>query len=248
MTPPELELRTVAKAFAGRPAVRGLSLALERGEVVGLLGPNGAGKTTTLRMASGCLLPDSGEVLVGGRPMASERLAAQARIGYLPEGAPGWEAMNADGLFTFLGRARGLKGSRLRTRIEAAVELADLDEVRGAPFDSLSKGFRRRVALGAALLHDPPVLLLDEPTDGLDPNQKRGLRARIRELAQDKAIVVSTHILEEVPLVCDRVVLIDRGRVVFRGTPPELATGHADLDAAFAAHTDALGDAGEAQP
>ena len=235
--PPELELRGVAKAYGDLTAVADLGLSVRAGEVVGLLGPNGAGKTTSLRMAAGTLAPDRGAVLVGGHDLARARRAGAARTGYLPEGAPGWDGLAADGLLTFLGRARGLSGAALDARVEAAVELADLDAFRARPFDRLSKGQRRRVALGAALLHDPPLLLLDEPTDGLDPNQKRGLRARIRELGREKAIVVSTHILEEVPLLCDRVVLLDRGRAVFDGTPDQLVAGHADLDAAFAART-----------
>lgn len=243
MTTPLILLRDIAKSFGATQAVRGLSLEVEAGEVLGLLGPNGAGKSTSLRIASGCLDPTSGSAHIAGFDLSESRLAAQARLGYLPEGAPCWEAMSPNDLFIFLGRARGLDKQHLRARSEAVVELAGLEAVRRRPFDSLSKGFRRRVALAAALLHDPPALILDEPTDGLDPNQKRGLRARIRELAEDKAIIVSTHILEEVPALCDRIVVIDHGRTVFTGTPAGFVEGHADLDAAFAAVT-----ASEVQP
>jgi ABC-2 type transport system ATP-binding protein len=233
-----IEASGLVRSFGARRAVAGLSLEVRQGELVGLLGPNGAGKSTALRLLAGYLDPDEGSVAIAGHPMQTERRAAQAELGYVPEGAPGYEALTPRELFAFVGRARGLTKAQLGARIETVRDFAHLDNVMEQRFENLSKGFRRRVAIAAGLLADPPVLILDEPTDGLDPNQKRALRRDLRELARTKAILISTHILEEVPALCDRVVLIADGEAVFRGTPAELeALGNGDLDRAFATVT-----------
>jgi ABC-2 type transport system ATP-binding protein len=234
-----LELEHVEKRFAGRVAVAGVDLRVGPGEVVGLLGPNGAGKTTIMRMIAGVLEPDAGRVRVLGRDVVEDRREALTGLGHLPEGAPLWDDMRPVEHLRFLGAARGLTGATLRDAIERALARADLESVRDRPIGALSKGFRRRVALAGAILHDPPVLLLDEPTDGLDPNQKRGARALIRELAPGRAILISTHALEEVEAVCDRVALIAGGRLLADETPAALAarTPTGRLDDAFAALT-----------
>ncbi|MCW5724452.1 MAG: ATP-binding cassette domain-containing protein [Maricaulaceae bacterium] len=218
-----LSAEALVKRFGRRIAVDGVSLALQRGEVLGFLGPNGAGKTTTMRMIAGCLEPDSGRVRVAGTDMAADRRAAQALIGYLPEGAPAYPAMTPRGFTAFCLRARGYSGARLKAAAELALARANLGAEADQTIATLSKGYRRRAALAAAIAHDPPLLVLDEPTDGLDPNQKDGVRALIREMAADKAIIVSTHILEEVPAVCTRAIVIARGRVLADAAPAELA-------------------------
>ena len=232
-----IRIEEVAKSFGDLCAVRSVSLEVAPGEVLGLLGPNGAGKSTTLRMLTGYLAPDAGAASIDGHDITSARLRAQASLGYLPEGAPSWEGMTPRELFRFLSKVLGLARDIAATRATAATELADLGAVLDQPIDTLSKGLRRRVGLGAAVLHDPPALVLDEPTDGLDPNQKRSLRRNIRALAteQHKAIIVSTHILEEVEALCDRLVVIAAGAVVFTGTPAEFAalTESGQLDDAF---------------
>ncbi|MDG1499984.1 MAG: ABC transporter ATP-binding protein [Planctomycetota bacterium] len=232
-----IQIQEVAKNFGALCAVGSVSLEVAPGEVLGLLGPNGAGKSTTLRMLTGFLAPDAGTASIDGHDIREDRLRAQACLGYLPEGAPSWEAMTPRELFRFLSKVHGLAGDVAIARAAAATELADLNAVLDQPIDTLSKGLRRRVGLGAAVLHDPPALVLDEPTDGLDPNQKRNLRRNIRALATDqhKAIIVSTHILEEVSALCDRLVVIAKGAVVFTGKPSEFAalTASGQLDAAF---------------
>ena len=232
-----IQIQEVAKSFGALCAVSSVSLEVAPGEVLGLLGPNGAGKSTTLRMLTGFLAPDSGTASIDGHDIRTARLRAQASLGYLPEGAPSWEGMTTRELFRFLGKVHELRGEQAASRSAAATELADLGAVLDQPIDTLSKGLRRRVGLGAAVLHDPPALVLDEPTDGLDPNQKRNLRRNIRALATDqhKAIIVSTHILEEVEALCDRLVVIARGAVVFTGAPAEFAalTTSGQLDDAF---------------
>jgi len=244
---PLIDLRGLAKAFGPVRAVTGVDLVVARGELVGLLGPNGAGKSTTLRMTAGFLEPDAGSAHIDGHDVSTDRLAAQRALGYLAEGAPGYEQLSARELLAFVGRARGTHKARIRERTDELVALLKLDEHVDTRFERLSKGFRRRVSLAAALFADPPALVLDEPTDGLDPNQKRALRGHLRELARTKAILVSTHILEEVPALCDRVCVMARGELVFSGTPAELAARGDDpgaapgfesrLDRAFAAVT-----------
>ncbi len=217
-----IEIDSLTKDFGGFRAVDGLSLTVPRGEVLGFLGPNGAGKSTTMKMVTGFLRPTSGSAAVCGYDIQQDRLAAQRCIGYLPEGAPAWPEMTVEAMLRFAGTARGMEKSTLGNALGQAMDRTELAAVAHQPIETLSKGFRRRVGLALALLHNPDVLILDEPTDGLDPNQKHGVRRLIADIAADKAIVVSTHILEEVEAVCTRAVIIDQGRLIADGTPSEL--------------------------
>ncbi|MEZ5815831.1 MAG: ABC transporter ATP-binding protein [Hyphomicrobiaceae bacterium] len=210
------------KTFGHIIAVDEISLKVVRGEVLGFLGPNGAGKSTTMKMLTGFLEPDSGTARICGIPVAERPKEAKSRIGYLPEGAPAYGDMTAGAFLRFIAEVRGFDGSDKVKRVAAAVARTGLENVVDQPIETLSKGFKRRVGLAQAILHDPPVLIMDEPTDGLDPNQKHHVRSLIAEMAKDKAIIVSTHILEEVEAVCTRAVVIDRGRIVADGTAEEL--------------------------
>lgn len=210
----------LVKRFGPVEAVSGVSLTVAPGEVLGLLGPNGAGKTTTMRLISGFLTPTAGSAAISGFDVTRQPLEARRRLGYLPEGAPGYDEMTPRQFLAFLCRARNL--SHPLARIAGAAARLGLESMLDQPIDTLSKGFRRRVGLAQAVIHDPDVLLLDEPTDGLDPNQKRVVRALIAELRPDKAIIISTHILEEVEALCTRAVIIDRGRIVADGSPAQL--------------------------
>jgi ABC-2 type transport system ATP-binding protein len=218
-----LEIENLTKRFGGFTAVAGLSLKVGQGEVLGFLGPNGAGKTTTMKMVTGFLIPDSGTARICGHDIGSHTLAAQARLGYLPEGAPAWGEMTPREFLGFISSVRGLHGEAGRAARDIAVARTGLGSVLDRPIENLSKGFRRRVGLAQAILHDPDVLILDEPTDGLDPNQKHVVRQLIREIAAKKTIVISTHALEEVEAVCSRAVIINKGVLVADGTPAELA-------------------------
>jgi ABC-2 type transport system ATP-binding protein len=220
--PALLQAENLTKSFAGKVAVGDVSLTVHGGEVVGILGPNGAGKTTTLRMATGFLVPTSGRTLIGGHDVASDSLNARRQFGYLPEGSPLYSDMTVSGLLMFVARARGIPASSLKPAIAAAVRKLELGDVLGQTIDTLSKGFKRRVGMAQAILHDPSLLILDEPTDGLDPNQKRSVRALIKNMGTEKAVLISTHILEEVEAVCSRVVVIAKGRIVADGTPAVL--------------------------
>ncbi|MCS6780634.1 MAG: ABC transporter ATP-binding protein [Geminicoccaceae bacterium] len=217
-----VRLERLTKRFGDVHAVEDVSFSVGRGEVLGFLGPNGAGKSTTMRMLTGFILPTSGSARVMGFDVVEQPREAKQRIGYLPEGAPSYGDMSPLAFLRFVGEMRGIHGRELARRIGAAIERTSLEEVANRPIETLSKGFRRRVGLAQAILHDPPVLVLDEPTDGLDPNQKHEVRKLIQEMSRDKAIIVSTHILEEVDAVCDRAVIIDRGRIVADATPEEL--------------------------
>jgi len=197
-------------------------LKLHRGEVLGFLGPNGAGKTTTMRMLSGYLRPDAGSVRIGGVDLAQQPLEARRRLGYLPEGAPAYSEMRVEDFLVFVARARGFAGRDVRQRVAAAMEKVHLGSYAGQRIETLSKGYRRRTGIAQALLHDPPVLIMDEPTDGLDPNQKFEVRQLVRSLGHDRAVLLSTHILDEVEAVCTRAVVLHRGAMVFDGTPKEL--------------------------
>ncbi len=218
-----LRLEDVRKSFGTITAVDGISLSVARGEVLGFLGPNGAGKSTTMKMASGFLRPDGGRVEICGIDVWARPVEAKRRLGYLPEGAPLYDEMTVRGFLKFCGAVRGLFGPGLKRAMEEAAERTHLAPVWGQSIGTLSKGFRRRVGLAQAIMHKPDVLILDEPTDGLDPNQKQVVRSLIRDMAKDSAIIVSTHILEEVPAVCDRVVIIAQGRVVAEGAAEEIA-------------------------
>ncbi len=217
-----VRLDRLTKRFGSVRAVEEVSFSVAKGEVLGFLGPNGAGKSTTMRMLTGFLLPTAGRAQVAGFDVVEAPLEAKRRIGYLPEGAPLYGDMTPLAFLRFVGGMRGLSGQELRRRVAEAITRTSLEEVAHRPIDTLSKGFRRRVGLAQAILHDPPVLILDEPTDGLDPNQKHEVRKLIREMSAQKAIIVSTHILEEVDAVCHRAVIIARGRIVADARPDEL--------------------------
>jgi ABC-2 type transport system ATP-binding protein len=217
-----IEVEALVRRFGPFTAVDGISFGVSRGEVLGFLGPNGAGKSTTMKMITGFLTPTSGRISVCGHDVVEEPIAAKEKIGYLPEGAPAYPDMTPASFLEFVADVRRLSGAARRAAIERAVAMVELQDVMEQPIETLSKGFKRRVGLAQAVLHDPPVLILDEPTDGLDPNQKHQVRRLIRDMAQDKAIVISTHILEEVDAVCSRALIIARGRIVADGTPAEL--------------------------
>jgi ABC-2 type transport system ATP-binding protein len=217
-----IEVRGLDKRFGVVHAVKNVSFTLSYGEVLGFLGPNGAGKSTTMKMIAGFLEPTAGSVMVGGVNLDDDPLAVKRALGYLPEGAPAYGEMSPRGFFEFVGRVRGMTPARIRERIEAVVERIHLETVIDRPIETLSKGFKRRVGLAQAILHDPKILILDEPTDGLDPNQKHEVRSLIREMSREKAIIISTHILEEVDAICSNTLIIADGRLCFRGTPAEL--------------------------
>jgi len=218
-----LDLDALAKSFDGHPAVAGLSFALSKGEVLGFLGQNGAGKSTTMRMIAGVLEPDAGDARILGHSITEDRRTAQRLIGYLPEGAPLYRDMTPTEFLRFLADAHGLGRGQRKNALERVIADARIANVATQPISTLSKGYRRRVGLAGAILHDPPVLLLDEPTDGLDPIQKRAVRALIARMAPEKAIVISTHTLEEVPAMCSRVIVIDQGKIVADDSPEGLA-------------------------
>ena len=217
-----VEATALQKTFGTIAAVNGISLSVRKGEVLGFLGPNGAGKSTTMKMLTGFLEPNAGRASICGHDVQEDPRQAKTNLGYLPEGAPAYGEMTARSFLTFIGEIRGYSGSELATRVAAASGKAALDEVMDQRIETLSKGFKRRVGIAQAILHNPPVLILDEPTDGLDPNQKFHIRKLIRDMATDKAIIVSTHILEEVEAVCTRAVVIAKGRIVADGTAEEL--------------------------
>ncbi len=229
---PYVVLTNVHHAFARTPVLHDISFEAYPGQVLGIIGPNGAGKSTTMRILTGYLAPASGSVTVCGHAMTPHAVQARQAIGYLPEGAPLWDEWQVTAFLKSIGSIRGLHGARLRERLETVIEEAAIGSVATRRIETLSKGFRRRVALAAALIGDPEVLVLDEPTDGLDPNQKHDMRALIRRLAKDKAILISTHILEEIPAVCERVIAIVEGRIVLSTTPEEFGKGES-LDVAF---------------
>jgi ABC-2 type transport system ATP-binding protein len=221
-----IEIAGLTKQFGAFTAVDHVSFTVQRGEVLGFLGPNGAGKSTTMRMLAGFIRPTSGTARICGHDVMEDGVRARACLGYLPEGAPTYPDMDVQDFLAFTGRIRGFSNGELQDRVQQAIALTTLGEVRRLPIETLSKGFKRRVGLAQALLHDPDVLVLDEPTDGLDPNQKHEVRRLIRAMAPHKAIVISTHILEEVDAVCTRAIIIAGGRVVADETPADLARLH----------------------
>src|SRR5580693_1066691 len=214
----------LTKRYGALTAVDDVSFQVSPGEVLGFLGPNGAGKTTTMRMIAGFITPTSGSASICGHDVATEPLAAKAALGYLPEGAPSYGEMTVRQFLDFIADLRALEGARRSARLAHVIEHLQLGDVLDQTIETLSKGFRRRVGLAQAIVHDPPVLILDEPTDGLDPNQKHEVRTLINDMARDKIIVISTHILEEVDAVCTRAIIIARGRIVADDTPAGLAT------------------------
>ncbi len=217
-----IKVENLTKTFGAKRAVDGISFEVQRGEVLGFLGPNGAGKSTTMRMITGFLPPSSGNITVGGFDIAENPIPAKKLIGYLPENAPAYTDMTVYGFLDFAAEIRGLRGDAKRSAISRAVELCFLNSVLHQNVDTLSKGYRHRTCFAQSIIHDPEILVLDEPTDGLDPNQKHEIRQLIRGMGEKKAIIFSTHILEEVDAVCTRAIIIDRGRVVANGTPLEL--------------------------
>ncbi|HEV7799898.1 MAG TPA: ATP-binding cassette domain-containing protein [Burkholderiales bacterium] len=217
-----IKVQNLTKAFGAKLAVNDLSFRVERGEVLGLLGPNGAGKSTTMRMVTGFIPPTSGSISIASHDMLEDPIGAKRLMGYLPENAPGYADMTVHGFLKFIAELRGLRGDAKRAAVNRAVELCFLENVLYQTIETLSKGYKHRTCLAQSLLHDPDILILDEPTDGLDPNQKHEVRNLIKRMGENKAIVFSTHILEEVEAVCSTVIIIDRGRIVAEGTPVEL--------------------------
>jgi ABC-2 type transport system ATP-binding protein len=232
-----IEAIGLSKFYGSFAASRDVSFAINKGEVAAFLGPNGAGKSTTMKLLTGYLAPSEGMAKIAGFNMATDRLKGAERLGYLPENGPLYPDMTPRSLLTFFGHLRGLSTAVLEKRISAVVKTCNLDAVIGKPIGKLSKGYRQRVGMAQALLHDPDVLILDEPTAGLDPNQIREVRKMIRELGQTKTILLSTHILQEVEAMCNRVVFINEGRLVFDGTPQELVQERGNLDEQFHALT-----------
>jgi len=217
-----LDVQSLTKRFGPLTAVDRVSFKVRKGEVLGFLGPNGAGKSTTMKMITGFLSPTEGTAVVNGADVAEDPIAVKSHIGYLPEGAPLYGDMTARALLNFVAEIRGMSKPERKRRIEEVIEQVHLEEVIFRPIETLSKGFKRRVGLAQAILHDPELLILDEPTDGLDPNQKHEVRTLLQKMAADKAIVISTHILEEVDAVCSRALIIAHGKLLADGTPEEL--------------------------
>ena len=230
-----LIVNNLTKDFGSIRAVKGVSFTVEKGEVLGFLGPNGAGKSTTMRMITGFIPPTSGTAVICGHDIIASPVAAKRCIGYLPENAPSYHTMTVTDFLMFVGRVRGFEGAELAAKVGAAIEKSRLESVRKQTIETLSKGYRQRTCFAQAILHDPQVLIMDEPTDGLDPNQKFVVRQMIREMSVDKTIIVSTHILEEVDAVCTRAIIIADGEVVANGTPAELRARDAQgrLDVVF---------------
>jgi ABC-2 type transport system ATP-binding protein len=228
-----IEADGLSKYYGNFAASRNVTFSVQEGEVAAFLGPNGAGKSTTMKMLTGYLAPSAGTARIAGFNVASERLQAAEKLGYLPENGPLYPDMSPRSLLTFFGNARGMNRTTLERRLEMVIRICHLEAVIGKPIGKLSKGYRQRVGMAQALLHDPEVLILDEPTAGLDPNQIREVRKLIRELGKTKTILLSTHILQEVEAMCTRVIFINEGQLVFDGSPQELATSDGDLDKRF---------------
>ncbi len=228
-----IEARGLCKQFGHFLAVRDVTFSIPQGQVVAFLGPNGAGKTTTMRLLTGFIAPTSGQALIAGIDVQGDRIEAASHLGYLPENGPLYPDETPRSLLRFFGAARGLSSKERASRIDAVVELCALGSVIDKPIGKLSKGYRQRVSMAQVLLHDPEVLIMDEPTSGLDPNQIQGMRLLIRELGRSKTILVSTHILQEVDPVADRVLFIHDGRIVFDGTPREFASDNRSMEQKF---------------
>src|SRR5947209_3562274 len=217
-----IKVNNLTKVFGTKRAVDGVSFSVERGEVLGFLGPNGAGKSTTMRMLTGFIPPTTGTAAVGGFDIVDQPIEARRLIGYLPENAPAYTDMTVSGFLNFAAEIRGLRGDTKTKAVNRVIEMCFLESVRHQSVETLSKGYRHRTCFAQSIIHDPDVLVLDEPTDGLDPNQKHEVRSLIRKMGVRKAIVFSTHILEEVEAACTRAIIIDRGQIVANGTPAEL--------------------------
>ena len=217
-----LKVENLKKSFGSFEAVKGISFSGAKGEVLGFLGPNGAGKSTTMRMITGFIPPTSGTAVICGHDILKDPIGAKSALGYLPEAAPSYRAMTVEDFLTFIAKARGFSGAAVKERVAAVIEKARLANVAKQTIDTLSKGYRQRTCFAQAILHDPQVLIMDEPTDGLDPNQKFVVREMIKEMAKEKAIIISTHILEEVDAVCTRAIIIAQGEIKADGTPEKL--------------------------
>jgi ABC-2 type transport system ATP-binding protein len=217
-----IKVQNLVKIFGAKHAVDGLSFSVDRGEVLGFLGPNGAGKSTTMRMITGFIPPSAGSISVGGFDVVTQAIPARRLIGYLPENAPAYTDMTVNGFLNFAAEIRGLRGDAKKRAVSRVVEMCFLEAVLHQSVETLSKGYRHRTCFAQSIIHDPDVLVLDEPTDGLDPNQKHEVRGLIRKMGEKKAIIFSTHILEEVDAVCSRAIIIDRGKIVANGTPQQL--------------------------
>jgi ABC-2 type transport system ATP-binding protein len=217
-----IEAKSLCKSYGVFKAVDDLSFKVEAGQVLGFLGPNGAGKSTTMKMLTGFLIPTSGTALINGKDVVENSVTARKNIGYLPEGAPSYGEMTVYQFMLFIARARLIDSNKVAASVEAAIETLNLSGVRHQAIETLSKGFKRRVGLAQAIIHDPQILILDEPTDGLDPNQKREVRGLIRAMAKDKIIIISTHILEEVQALCNRVMIIANGKLLADDSPQAL--------------------------
>ena len=228
-----IEANSLCKQFGSFLAVRDVSFTINRGEVVAFLGPNGAGKTTTMRLLTGFVAPTHGSAHIAGINVQTDRIGAAEHLGYLPENGPLYLDMTPLGLLRFFGSARGMSAAQLHERSEAVVAQCALETVAHKPIGKLSKGYRQRVSMAQALLHDPEVLIMDEPTSGLDPNQIRGMRQLIRDLGQSKTVLVSTHILQEVDPIADRILFIHDGKIVFDGKPAEMARLNGNLEQTF---------------
>lgn len=217
-----IDVKHLRKSFGPYTAVSDISFSVRSGEVLGFLGPNGAGKSTTMKMITGFLAPTSGSISVCDLDVGENPIKVKEMVGYLPEGAPAYSDMTPHSFLSFIADIRGFKGEEKTLRVATAIQKANLESVLHKPIDTLSKGFKRRVGIAQAILHDPPVLIMDEPTDGLDPNQKHEVRRLIKEMARDKVIIISTHILEEVEAICTRAIIIAQGKLLFDGTPAKL--------------------------
>lgn len=231
-----IEVKGLVKHYGSKRAVDGVSFTVNRGDILGFLGPNGAGKSTTMKMITGFLRPDAGTALVNGHDVTRDPVAVKKQLGYLPESAPAYGEMTVEEFLGFIAEVRGFRARDERdAQIERALGLTQLGPVRTQTIETLSKGYKQRVGFAQALLHNPPVLILDEPTDGLDPNQKNEVRTLIKNLAAEKAVVLSTHILEEVEAICTRVIIISQGKVVVDETPAQFRARQpgARLDAIF---------------
>ncbi|MCA9262203.1 MAG: ATP-binding cassette domain-containing protein [Planctomycetales bacterium] len=230
---PMIEARQLSKFYGEFAAVRNISFQVDRGEVVAFLGPNGAGKSTTMKLITGYLAPSEGSASIAGHNVATDRIAASHRLGYLPENGPLYLDMTPHGLLSFFGQARGLSPSLCQERIDKVIDLCDLGTVVYKPIGKLSKGFRQRVGMAQTLLHEPDVLIMDEPTAGLDPNQITGVRETLTKLGKEKTILLSTHIMQEVIAIASRALVINNGRLVFDGPIDELTAGGRSLEDAF---------------
>lgn len=232
---PCVEVEGLCRNFASIAALKGISFRVQAGEILGFLGPNGAGKSTTMKIITGFLDLDAGTVQVNGHDVQQHPQQVKASIGYLPEGAPCYRDMTVQGFLSFIAEVRGFQGQEKARRVDMATQRLHLEKVRRQTIETLSKGYQRRVGFAQAILHDPPVLIMDEPTDGMDPNQKHEVRSLIRDMASDKVIIISTHALDEVMAVCTRVILIAEGRLLFDGSPAQF-TCHSpsgDIEQAF---------------